>query len=92
MAKCSVIIDAVAFSQIVNEVDKQRRAKDFVAKLAVLKQASELNANGSKAGAQFLATVKILEDAGLSTQDAVITFNKILEAFEKIREENDNDT
>ena len=92
MAQYSVAIDAVALSQIINEVDKQRRAKDFVTKLAVLKQASELDANGSKAGAQFLAAVMILEDAGLSTQAAVVTFSKILEAFEKIREENDNDT
>lgn len=92
MAQYSVIIDAVALSQIVNEVDKQRRAKDFVAKLAVQNSMRHLDAYGPNARATFLAAIKVLEDAGLSTTDAIATFGKLLEVSKKLREEPDNDT
>lgn len=92
MAQYSVAIDAVALSQIINEVDKQRRAKDFVTKLAVLKKTAELNSDGSKAGDKFLGVIKVLEDAGLSTEKAVLTFGGIMDVFEKNREDDDNDT
>lgn len=81
MAQYRIAADLVALSKINELLEIKRRREDEAARIALLLQISKLECESPGAGRKFLDSVKVLENHGMRTTEAIITLSEIFKAF-----------